>query len=59
MADGTLFGQLSERRRVYSAGLVIDLYAGGGGASEGIRAALGRDIRRMNGLGALAALSAG
>lgn len=44
MADGTLFGELQIPRRVYSAGLVIDLYAGGGGASEGIRAALGRDV---------------
>lgn len=27
-----------------SGGLIVDLFAGGGGASEGIRLALGRDV---------------
>jgi DNA (cytosine-5)-methyltransferase 1 len=45
VADGTtLFGQLSERRRVRDGGLVIDIYAGGGGASLGLEAGLGRPV---------------
>ena len=45
MADGSLFGGAvlsTPVRRVRARGMVIDLYAGGGGASEGIRRAHGR-----------------
>ena len=44
MADGSLFGALSTPKRIRSGGMVIDLYAGGGGASAGIEAALGRPV---------------
>ncbi len=45
MADGSLFGGAvlsAPAHRVRTRGMVIDLYAGGGGASEGIRRAHGR-----------------
>jgi len=39
VADGSLFGALSTPKRIRSGGMVIDLYAGGGGASQGIQCA--------------------